>query len=88
MYENYKDGHVDDDDAATHDSCATAYIIEPTLFKTEYVNAKIKFYDGKGILVSNITKRKTKIKLAVDMDYDGFKNLYYGLLSVAKTINE
>lgn len=88
MYENYKDGHVDDDDAATHDSCATAYIIEPTLFKTEYVNAKIKFYDGKGILVSNITKRKTKIKLAVDMDYDGFKNLYYGLLSIAKTINE
>lgn len=88
MYENYKDGHVADEDAATHDSCATAYLIEPTLFKTEFAKCQIKYYNGHGILVSNIVKRKSKIKLAVDMDYAGFKNLYYGLLSIAKTKDE
>jgi len=88
MYKNYKDGHVKQPDAATHDSCAIAYVIEPTLFKLEYCKSKIKFYDNKGILVSNITKRKSKHRIAVDMDYDGFKNLYYGLLSVAKMPDE
>ncbi len=88
MYQNYKDGHVTDGNAATHDSCATAYIIEPTLFKLEYCKPCIKYYNGKGVLVSNISKRKTRWRLAVDMDYDGFKNLYYGLLNVAKTPNE
>lgn len=88
MYENYKDGHVDDEDAATHDSCATAYLIEPTLFKLEYVKPSVQYFDGKGILVSEIVPQATNCKLAIDMDYAGFKNLYYGLLGIAETPNE
>lgn len=88
MYENYKDGHVSDENAATHDSCATAYIIEPTLFKFEYVKPSVQFFDGKGVLVSEVMHVTTNFKLCIDMDYDGFKNLYYGLLSIAKTPNE
>ena len=57
MYQNYKDGHVKAPNAATHDSCATAYIIEPTLFKLEYCKPCIKYFDNKGVLVSNITRK-------------------------------
>lgn len=88
MYKDYKDGHVADENAATHDSCAASFLIEPTLFKLENVKSEIKYFDNKGILVNKFVKYNSRIKLAVDMDYDGFKNLYYGLLSVAKTIKE
>lgn len=88
MYEEYKDGHVTDENAATHDSCATAYLIEPTLFKFEYVKATIQFFEGKGILVTEVMPCTTNFKLAIDMDYDGFKNLYYGLLGIAKKPDE
>lgn len=87
MYQDYKDGHVKDEDAATHDSCAIAYVIEPTLFKLEPVKCEFIYKNDKGILVSNLA-RESNIKLAIDMDYEGFKNLYYGLLSVSKTLDE
>lgn len=83
LYEEYKDGHVKQPNAATHDSCAMAYVIEPTIFKLEKVKAGIKFYDDKGILFANIVKN-SKIQLAVDMDHSAFKNLYFGLLGVSK----
>lgn len=85
MYQEYHDGHVKQEvGAATHDSCAIAYIIEPTLFKLDPVTCEFIYRNNRGILVSNLAK-KSKIKLAVDMDYDGFKNLYYGLLNISKT---
>ena len=87
MYQDYKDGHVKDEDAATHDSCAIAYVIEPTLFKLEPVTCEFIYRNDKGILVSNLAK-ESNIKLAIDMDYAGFKNLYYGLLSISKTKDE
>ncbi len=88
MYKEYKDGHVSAENAATHDSCAVSYLIEPSLFKTEYVQPEIKYYNGKGVLVSNIVNHPTNFKLAVDMDEDSFKNLYHGLVSVAKQVSE
>ena len=87
MYQEYHDGHVKDEDAATHDSCAIAYVIEPTLFKLEPVTCEFIYKNDKGILVSNLAE-KSHIKLAVDMDYVGFKNLYYGLLGISKMADE
>ena len=88
LYEAYRDGHVSDEHAATHDSCAMAYIIEPTLFKFEYVKPSIEFVNDKGILVSTVVNHESNCRLAIDMDYNGFKNLYYGLLGIAKTPDE
>ena len=62
-------------------------VIEPTLFKLEPVTCEFIYRNDKGILVSNLAK-ESNIKLAIDMDYAGFKNLYYGLLSVSKTKDE
>ena len=59
-----------------------------TYFKFEYVKATIQFFEGKGILVTEVMPCTTNFKLAIDMDYDGFKNLYYGLLGIAKKPDE
>ena len=45
LFRGYKDHHVKDG-IAMHDSCAVSYLIDPTIFKTEYLHVFMEYYDG------------------------------------------
>ena len=87
IFEEYDDGHVTRDmGVATHDSAALAYILDPTLFKTEDVVCSMKWYNYEkkkdGIIYCDIIKNNIASihKLCVDINDIGFKKLVFNLL--------
>lgn len=84
MFGNYNDGHVKTG-AATHDSCALAYVIMPKIFKTVPCAARI-YLDQKrrGEMIFTLKVANTTQKVALHMDIPKFKKLYFDTLNKVK----
>lgn len=83
MFEGYKDGHVPDGNAATHDPCAAVYLISPDIYKVKKAHISLEYIKElkTGVLVVDIySKKKPQGLIAVDMNEIKFKELFYKML--------
>lgn len=89
MFRNYKDRHVKNG-IATHDGCAVAYMIDPTIFETEEDFAEVKYFDSidSGILVitrnEDLKGTKPNVTVCSKVNVKKFKKLYFKLLKKCK----
>lgn len=84
LFREYKDHHVKDG-IAMHDSCAVAYAIDPTIFRTEMLHVFIEYYDGVGVLRCKWEK-PNNIEVCTSVDVKRLKQLYFKALKRTKTI--
>ena len=77
IFKSYKDRHVSEGNAATHDACAVACILDRKLFKFKKMAVSLRRVRAAGKSVidfdSQLKKNHIKAKVAVKMDVDGFK---------------
>lgn len=89
MFRSYKDRHVKNG-IATHDGCAVAYMIDPTIFETEEDFAEVKYFDSidSGILVitrnEDLNGTKSNVTVCSKVNVKKFKKLYFKLLKKCK----
>lgn len=89
MFRSYKDRHVKNG-IATHDGCAVAYMIDPTIFETEEDFAEVKYFDSidSGILVitrnEDLKGTKPNVTVCSKVNVKKFKKLYFKLLKKCK----
>ena len=84
LFRGYKDHHVKDG-IAMHDSCAVSYLIDPTIFTTEYLHVFMEYYDGVGVLRCKWEEPKN-IEVCTKVDVKKLKNLYFKSLKRTRTI--
>lgn len=89
MFRSYKDRHVKNG-IATHDGCAVAYMVDPTIFETEEDFAEVKYFDSidSGILVitrnEELKGKKPNVVVCSKVNVKKFKKLYFKLLKKCK----
>lgn len=89
MFRSYKDRHVKNG-IATHDGCAVAYMIDPSIFKTETAFAEVKYFDSidSGILVfkreDELDGVKANVTICSEVNVKKFKKLYFAMLKKCK----
>lgn len=89
MFRSYKDRHVKNG-IATHDGCAVAYMIDPSIFETESVYGEVKYFDSidSGILVfkrnDELNGLKPNVITCTKVNVKKFKKLYFKLLKKCK----
>ena len=89
MFRSYKDRHVKNG-IATHDGCAVAYMIDPSIFKVEDAFFEVKYFKeiDSGILVYTSNKtldgKKPNVKVCTEVNVNKFKKLYFKLLKKCK----
>lgn len=89
MFRNYKDRHVKNG-IATHDGCAVAYMIDPTIFKTEEMFTEVKYFDAidSGVLMfkkgEELKKTKPNVLVCSEVNVKKFKKLYFKYLKKCK----
>ncbi len=89
IFRSYKDRHVKNG-IATHDGCAVAYMIDPSIFKTEEMFAEVKYFESidSGILVlekkAELKKKKPNVLVCSEVNVKRFKKLYFKLLKKCK----
>lgn len=89
IFRSYKDRHVKNG-IATHDGCAVAYMIDPSIFKVEEAFMEVKYFDeiDSGILVYTANKdlknKKSNVKVCTEVNVNKFKRLYFKLLKKCK----
>lgn len=89
MFRSYKDRHVKNG-IATHDGCAVAYMIDPTIFEMEEDFAEVKYFDSidSGILVitrnEDLKGTKPNVTVCSKVNVKKFKKLYFKLLKKCK----
>lgn len=89
MFRSYKDRHVKNG-IATHDGCAVAYMIEPSIFKTEEMFGEVQYFDSidSGILVltknKDLGKKKANVLVCTEVNVKRFKKLYFKYLRKCK----
>ena len=89
MFRSYKDRHVKNG-IATHDGCAVAYMIDPSIFKVEEAYMEVKYFDSidSGILVYTANKdlksKNPNVKVCTEVNVNKFKKLYFKLLKKCK----
>ena len=89
IFRSYKDRHVKNG-IATHDGCAVAYMIDPSIFKVEEAFMEVKYFDSidSGILVYTANKdlknKKPNVKVCTEVNVNKFKKLYFKLLKKCK----
>lgn len=89
MFRSYKDRHVKNG-IATHDGCAVAYMIDPTIFETEEAYGEVKYFKeiDSGILVfkrnKDLGKTKANVVVCTKVNVNRFKKLYFKLLKKCK----
>ena len=89
MFRNYKDRHVKNG-IATHDGCAVAYMIDPTIFETAPAFAEVKYFDSidSGVLMmklgEDIGKNSPNVETCTKVNVKKFKKLYFQLLKKCK----
>ena len=89
IFRSYKDRHVKNG-IATHDGCAVAYMIDPSIFKVEEAFMEVKYFDeiDSGILVYTANKdlknKKPNVKVCTEVNVNKFKRLYFKLLKKCK----
>ena len=89
MFRSYKDRHVKNG-IATHDGCAVAYMIDPTIFKVEPAHAEVKYFDSidSGVLIiklgDDIGKHTKNILTCTEVNVKKFRKLYFTLLKKCK----
>ena len=84
IFRNYKDHHIRDG-IAMHDSCAVAYLIDPTIFKTEYLHVFMEYYGEDGVLRCK-WEDPGNIEVCTSVDIKRLKRLYFKSLKKTKTI--
>ena len=84
LFREYKDHHVKDG-IAMHDSCAVAYLIDPSIFTTEYLHVFMEYYDGVGVLRCKWEEPKN-IEVCTKVDVKRLKKLYFKSLKRTRTI--
>lgn len=84
IYRGYKDRHVKNG-VATHDGCATAYVVRPDIFKTRPVHAEVKYFKSidSGVLTLDFEK-EPNCTACVEVDVKKFINLYFKMLKKCK----
>ena len=89
MFRSYKDRHVKNG-IATHDGCAVAYMIDPTIFKVEDAFFEVKYFKeiDSGILVftkkEDLKNKEPNVKVCTKVNVNRFKKLYFKLLKKCK----
>lgn len=89
MFRTYKDRHVKNG-IATHDGCAVAYMIDPSIFKTEEMFAEVKYFDDidTGVLVikrqKDLGKNEPNVLVCSEVNVKKFKKLYFKYLKKCK----
>lgn len=89
MFRSYKDRHVKNG-IATHDGCAVAYMIDPTIFETEEAYGEVEYFKeiDSGILVfkrnKDLGKKKPNVVICTKVNVNRFKRLYFKLLKKCK----
>ena len=91
MFSGYKDHHVGELGAATHDATAIFYLAHPEFFKTEKVFIGVKYFKDDeldfGYINTNFDA-KPNATICMDMDIDNFKfhmfNTFENKLDVVK----
>lgn len=89
MFRSYKDRHVKNG-IATHDGCAVAYMIDPSIFKVEPMFAEVKYFDeiDSGILVikkgEQLGKLKPNVLVCSEVNVKKFKKMYFKYLKMCK----
>jgi non-specific riboncleoside hydrolase len=77
IFKSYKDRHMVDGDAATHDACAVACVLEKKLFKFKKMAVSLRKVRAAGKSVidfdSQLKKNHIKAKVVVKMNVDRFK---------------
>ena len=84
LFRTYKDHHVKNG-AATHDSCALSYLIDPKLFKTKrsYVTVEIHDTVKTGIVICDYTKKSRHIfnmTVCKRINVIKFKKLFFKIM--------
>lgn len=88
VFRTYKDHHVKNG-IAMHDSCAVAYVIDPSLFKVEKLFVHVQYYKqlGTGVLRCE-WKEPKNIDVCTQCNIKRFKRLYFKSLKRVKTIDD
>ena len=84
IYRSYKDYHVKNG-IATHDGCAVAYAIDPTMLTCKQANVSVKYYKeyGTGVAVVDYLKSPNAI-VTTSINIPKFKKLYFKSLKKCK----
>lgn len=84
IYRKYNDYHVQNG-IATHDSCAIAYAIDPTMFSVSSANLKVQYFkeleSGVGIVDYN---KQPNCLITTKINVKKYKKLYFKYLKLCK----
>lgn len=89
MFRSYKDRHVKNG-IATHDGCAVAYMIDPSIFKIEPMFAEVQYFKeiDSGILVikkgEQLGGLKPNVLVCSEVNVKKFKKMYFKYLKMCK----
>jgi len=84
IFRGYKDYHVRNG-IATHDGCAAAYVIDPSIFETKPAHMQVKYFEklGSGVGVIDY-EEKPNVTVTTKVDVKKFKKLYFKTLKKCK----
>ena len=89
LFRSYKDRHVKNG-IATHDGCAVAYMIDPSIFEIEEMYGEVKYFESidSGILIfdkeKDLKSKKPNVTVCTKVNVKRFKKLYFKLLKKCK----
>jgi non-specific riboncleoside hydrolase len=87
MYDGYKDTHVKNG-AAMHDGATIAYLINNNLYETKKAKIYVKYFDSikTGTLMIDYDSKDKNATIAIKIDIEKFKELYFNLLKKSKIV--